>query len=483
MFTTPFYWLIAPIYRRLRYITMADFFRERYGKSLAIFLFYTFYGIIFFCMIIGIMLKGTGITLEGLTSGAIPEGPIIIIATVLFVVYGLAGGIVAATVTDLVQGVLILVLSFLLLPFAVNKAGGMTAFHQGLPEYMFSLVAPHEVTLFFVVMAVLNGLVGIVIQPHHMAVGGSGKTEMACRIGWTYGNFVKRFATMGWAFIGVFAAFLFPGLIMENRELAFGIAARNLLPVGFIGLMIASLIAAAMSSCDAFMVHASALYTRNFYLPYINPKADDKQLLKVGRLTSMIVVAGGIIFAFAFPSVVHGLKEVWKACAYLGVAFWIGVIWKGANRYGAWSSALVMTILSILTGNVFGWNFPNQVALYLPIGILTMIIVSRFTSSEPAEKLRQFYALLNTPVGKEKHLKESGVEIMLEGISEEKKSKAEKFLEYEEVEDGLLITDLLSLSKKFSWKRYRTDILGFFGAVLLSIIMILVMIVLAKIGG
>ena len=181
LFSTPFFWIIAPIYRRLRYITMADFFHERYGRSMAI--LYTFVGTLYFCMNIGVMLKGTGITIEGLTGGELSQEVVILVATLLFFIYGLAGGIVAAVITDLVQGVLILVLSFMLIPFAIQAAGGMAAIHAGLPEHMFSLVAPQEITLFFIVMAVLNALVSVVVLPHHMAIGGSGKTEFACRTG------------------------------------------------------------------------------------------------------------------------------------------------------------------------------------------------------------------------------------------------------------------------------------------------------------
>ncbi|MFQ5677233.1 MAG: sodium:solute symporter, partial [bacterium] len=388
MFATPFYWMIAPIYRRLRYVTMADFFQERYGKALAI--VYTIMGVVYFCMDIGIMLKGTGITIEGLTGSMVSEEVTILAATVMFVVYGLAGGLIAAVVTDTIQGVLILVLSFILIPFALSAAGSLSNMHAGLPEHMFSLVAPQEVTLFFIIMVVINGLAGIVIQPHHMAIGGAGKTEVACRTGWTYGNFLKRFATMGWAFIGVFAAFLYPGLGLAKRELAFGMAAKNLLPVGLVGLMIAAMIAAVMSTCDAFMVHGSALFTRNIYLPYINPKATDKQLLKTARISSTFIVTGGVFFAFVFPSVVAGLIEVWKVTAYLGIAFWVGVIWKKANRYGAITSAVAMAAISIYTGNFLDWPLQHQIALYLPVGIFMMILVSKFTKPEPQEQLRKF---------------------------------------------------------------------------------------------
>ena len=485
LFSTPFFWIIAPIYRRLRYVTMADFFKERYGSLLAV--LFTIMGMIFFCMDIGIMLKGTGITIEGLTGGAMPEEEVIIIATVLFVIYGLAGGLIAAAITDLIQGFLILVLSFMMLPFALEAAGGIENIHRGLPEHMFSLVAPHEVTLFFIVMIVINGLVGIVVQPHHMAIGGAGKTEIACRSGWTYGTFLKRLATMGWAFIGVFAAFLYPGLGFEERELAFGMAAKNLLPVGLVGLMIASLIAAVMSTCDAFMVHGSALFTRNIYLPYIKTSASDKDLLRVARITSGVIVIGGIFFAYAFSSVVHGLLEVWKVTAYLGVAFWFGVVWKKANRYGAITSALTMAGLALYTGNFLGWPIEDQIALYIPAGIVVMYVVSRFTRPEPEEQLRKFYMLLDTPVGAEQRLRDANVEIKLEGQSKAKqiyikKSRLDKFFR-SDVDDGLLIVDLLSLGKRFSWERYKTDIIGFGAAAILVFCLIGLALFLAGIGA
>ena len=484
MFTTPFYWLIAPIYRRLRYVTMADFFEERYGKSLAI--LYTISGMLFFCMYIGLMLKGTGITIEGITKGSIQEEVIIIITTLLFVIYGLAGGLIAAAFTDAVQGIFILILSFMLIPFALNASGGLKPIHEALPDGFFSLVSNHEITLFFIIMVVVNGLFGITVQPHHMAIGGSGKSELACRTGWTYGNFIKRFATMGWAFLGVFAAFLFPGLTMADREQAFGLLAGNLLPAGFVGLMVASLIAAVMSSCDAFMIHGSALYTRNIYKTYQNQEANQDQLLTTGRWASVAIVAGGLIFAFLFPSVIEGLKMVWKFTAYLGVAFWFGVIWKKANRYGAWSSVIVMIIISLYTEKALGWTLPWQILAYLPAGILTMWIVSLLTRSEPKEKLRQFYTLLDTPVGEEKRLRAQGVEVKLEGVSESVKDKGKKlwFLPGKgDDSDRLLLVDLLKIRSMFSWKRYRTDIIGFMVASLIVLALLFMMIFLARIGG
>jgi len=486
MFTTPFFWIISPIYRRLRYVTMADFYEERYGKGLAI--AYTIVGMLFFSMQMGVMLKGTGVTIEGLTGGAMPEKATILVATALFVTYGVAGGLVAAAITDLIQGVLILVLSFMMVPFALNAAGGYHAIRTALPESMFSLVAPVEVTGFFIAMAVLNGLVGIVVQPHHMAIGGAGKSEIASRAGWTYGTFLKRIATMGWAFTGIFAAFLLPlwgyELTQETREFSFGIMARELLPTGFVGLMLAAMLAAVMSTCDAFMVHGSALFTQNIYKSYMKPEATDKDRLRVARISGAVIVAGGLLFAYGFESVIQGIVEAWKVTAYLGLAFWLGIIWKRTNRWGAISSAVVMATAAIVTTSVLHWSLPNQIALYIPLGLVTIIVVSMLTPPEPEKKLRDFYLLLDTPVGEEQRLKDAGVEIKLEGKSlakkksELKKSAIEGVFE-QEVDDGLILVDLLHLKERWSWKRYRTDILGWLVAAGLVGLLILLAKVLA----
>ena len=103
------------------------------------------------------------------TDEQIPFGVSVIGMTVLFVSYGMAGGFTAAAITDVIQGVLTIVLSFVLLPFALIKVGGLSGLHEKLAgaEYdMFSLVTPGEITLFFIFMATLNGLINISVQPH-----------------------------------------------------------------------------------------------------------------------------------------------------------------------------------------------------------------------------------------------------------------------------------------------------------------------------
>jgi Na+/proline symporter len=486
IFSTPFYWLLAPVYRRLRYVTIADFFRERYGRGMA--LLYVAVGLLYFCMNIGLVLKSAGTAVASITDGAISPLLSIFIITVLFLLYGIVGGLHAVVITDVIQGILTLAMSFMILPFALFKAGGLASLHTGLPAHMFDLIAPGEMNLFFIVMIVVNGLVGIVVHPHHMAMNGTGKTELACRMGWTFGTFLKRFATIGWAFVGLFAALLFPGLEYSDREMAFGIAAKNLLPAGLIGVMLAALLSAGMSTCDGFMVHAAALLTNNVYSEYINPQASTAKKLRVGRLFSIVVVLGGIYFAFAFASVIQGLLALLKVCSFLGLSFWAGILWPAANRYGAFGSTVVMAGISMYAKHVLGWPLPHEIALYLAAGVVTLVVISKATKPEPSWQLKKFFTLLNTPVGNEHMLRQAGVDIMLEGVSVASASSGSDWKNRvgrwfgQNGGSGLLIVELGRLRNRFSWSRYRADLHGFLAAFLLVVSLIFFLFIIAHWG-
>lgn len=466
LFITPVFWLLGPIYRRVRYVTTGDFFEERYGIKSGV--AYSIMGLLYYIMDIGLILKGTGTAIEAVTRNAIPSSLIIILITLFFLSYSVIGGLVSALMVNVVQGFFILVFSFLLIPFAISDGGGMSAIKASLPEHMFSFVAPIEVTLFFIIMMMLNGLVGIVVQPHHMALGGAGKSEKSCRSGWTFGTFTKRFATLGWAFVGVLAASLYPGLSNENRESAFGIMIVNLLPTGLLGLMVAAMIAAILAVLHNYMVGGSAIITRNIYKKFFAKDINTKEELKIARLSSILLVVGGVSIALVIPSVIEGLIIIWHFTAFFGIAFWMAIIWRKANRYGLWASLTVTILSTLITGKYFsfgfGWSTAEQIALYLPLGFITMILVSKYTKSEPEKNLDKFYALLHTPVGEEYRLKEKGFDMVFEG--ESVSATSDSTLSLEENGHSLLLVDLLSLHKKFTFKRYRVDVVGFFWAMI-----------------
>jgi hypothetical protein len=150
--------------------------------------------------------------------------------------------------------------------------------------------------------------------------------------------------------------------------------ARELLPQimpGLVGLFIASMLAAVMSSCDAFMVACSALFTENVYRKIIVRRAADRHYMWVGRIVSIFVVVFGILFAFSLESVVTGLEVFWKISAMMGVAFWIGLFWRRATAAGAWAATLVGFAVFLATSSVSFvgftlWDFNEHYAEQLP---------------------------------------------------------------------------------------------------------------------
>ena len=71
LFSTPFYWLMAPVTRRLRVTTTGDFFRIRYGRGLE--MLYALVGLFYFALSIALLLRGAGAAISGATGGAVAD--------------------------------------------------------------------------------------------------------------------------------------------------------------------------------------------------------------------------------------------------------------------------------------------------------------------------------------------------------------------------------------------------------------------------
>lgn len=374
VFSTPFYWLIAPMFRRMRAVTTSDFFEARFDKSVAV--LYALVAILNLTVNIGVMLKGSGAVIEAVSGEAIPQGVAIGVMTVMFLIYGVAGGLSAAIVTDFIQGILTIVLSFLILPFALDAVSGMSGMGAKINDpAMFELFSKGgEITLFYVMIISLNGLVGYGTQPHTMSLCAAGKTEMEARIGMTCGMFIKRFCTVAWALTGLAAVALYMGQEDVDIDHVYGAMARDLLPqigYGLVGLFIASMLAAVMSSCDAFMVAGSALFTENVYRKVVVRDATDRHYTLVGRTVAVLLVAVGIVIALSLENVVEGLKLFWKVSAMMGLAFWVGLFWRRTTAAGAWAGTLLgfAVFLSTSTISILGqdvWSFNARYAENLP---------------------------------------------------------------------------------------------------------------------
>ena len=470
LFVTPFYWLIAPVLRRFRAITMADVFVARYDNSVG--MLYAVVGMFQLMVNIGLMLKGSSVIISATFGDAISPTTVITIMTALFLVYGIAGGLSAAIVTDFIQGILTVIFSFLLLPFVMNAVGGMKGLHETItnPD-MFSLIAPAEIGIFYIVIIAINGLIGIVTQPHTMGNCAAGRTEMDGRVGFTIGNFIKRICTIAWSLTGLAAVAYLIGNDVEPDKV-YGVMARDFLPQimpGLLGIFLASLSASVMSSCDSFMVASSALFTENIYRPLMNKKSSNHYLM-VGRITSLFIVAGGVAFAFWLPGVVKGLEIFWKISPMMGIVFWLGLFWRRMTVTAAWAatfSAFFMWWITTQAGFItfvaglpmaesmrfifeksgsMEIYLPWQMVFYLTTGIFVGVVVSLFTKPVDEGQLESFYALSRTPVTKGEILNDEPCKLPKDSII----PKANKLFNHKDLEI-LKPSKISILGFGFSW--------------------------------
>jgi SSS family solute:Na+ symporter len=366
LFVTPFYWITGVWYRRMRHTTIGDWFVERYesprlGAAYALFaiLWQMVYGSMLFSAIgkvaaplMGIdevMIGGQAIGLEYIL---VPIFGLVVLG------YGIAGGLTAAYWTDLVQGLCIILLSVLLVPFGlgelVRKFGdsategigaGFRILHEQLPPEKFDLLggAGTEFTLPFLVSVVALNLIGIVVQPHFIVTGGgSAKTETDARVGLVVGNFLKRFCTIGWLLTALIALALYANdpVLATDPDKTWGLASQRLLGPGLTGLMLACLLAALMSSVDAYMVVGSALFVRNIYSPFFNPHAGEREYIRLARIMGVVIVGGSVVFSLSMMDVFKQLQLTWVVLILFAAPFWIGMYWRRATTAAAWATAL-----------------------------------------------------------------------------------------------------------------------------------------------
>ena len=401
MLITPFYWLMAPWYRRSERTTIGEMMEDRYGRGMA--LLYTLFALCYFVFNQGTMMKGAGKVISVATGGElISANEVVLLMVGAFVVYSFFGGLVASAYTDFVQGFLIIVMSFVLIPAGLIKVDGFRGMREALPESFFDLYNEASgIDAFTIAMLTLNGLIGITAQPHTLSMNATGRTERAGRVGQTYGSMVKRFCTIGWAFTGLIVAALVlkQGTSLgKDNEAAFGYACLHLLGPGLTGLMVACILAANMSTCSNFMVNSGALFTRNFYGVYLRRDAKDRELLLVGRVSGLALTLLGVLFAFSVGQVLDAFMFNETIPAFLGIAVMGGILWKRANRYGALAAvvaslAAYYAINCCQTGSlqlVYKW-LAAPYAWATLVGVVVFIVVSLLTRPEEKDRIERFF--------------------------------------------------------------------------------------------
>jgi len=282
-------------------------------------------------------------------------------------IYTMMGGFIAAAFTDVIQGFLILIFSILLIPLALGKIGGFAGLHAQVPDFMFNLfgsVTTSEYAWYTILAMVLANLVSIVASAPMMQTASAATNENAARFGMIVGMFFKRLLMIFWALAGLLAFGLFKGQV-HDPDLIWGYMTLHLLFPGAIGLMLAGILAANMSTLSAASVTYSALFIRNLYQPFVSPKSE-RHLLSVGRIVIAVTLAGGVGAALFVGNLLDLFKYFISIPAVFGASIWLGFVWRRLTRWAVIVQIFACFAIYAVIPNVFqSWNWARTNAAFL----------------------------------------------------------------------------------------------------------------------
>ncbi len=416
MFGTPFYWLIAPIIRRMRVLTLADYFELRFGRVAS--LLYVSVAVVGMTVMLASVLLATTRTVQGImgkTDAAESETwffGILMAITIVFVIYSYWGGIVAAIRTDMIQGLMIIALSFIAIPAALQmeQVGGLDGVRRTLtessPTYL-HLFDAQQFNWTTVLLLSINAPLSMLAMPHLMSVCGAGRTEWEGRVGFTYGNILKRLCTIGWCVLGLcWLAYLIKSKAEIHPDAAFGDSIRMLLSPLLQGVMLACVMAAAMSSGDAVQVTLGGLISQNVYRVYIHRDAREDQLLRVTRHAGLVVALTAAVAAVLMrSSVVKAILDYLNILGLIGISVAMGIVWRRMNTSGVVVSATLAVVAFVVTRYVLGCTREVVTGLSLVAGVAGGIIGSYLTQPPSADQIEQFFKRIYVPIGQEDRLR------------------------------------------------------------------------------
>jgi Na+/proline symporter len=217
---------------------------------------------------------------------------------------------------------------------------------------------------------------------------------------------LKRICTIGWSLLGLaWLAYLFSTGSAIHADAAFGDSIRTLLPPLLQGVMLACVLAAAMSSGDAFQVTVAGLFSENIYRVYVRPNADESHMVFVTRVTGIVIVLLSLIVAILMrSSIVKTILDYFNILSLVGISTAMGLLWRRMNTAGMFASTISAVAAFILTRYV--WDMPRAVTVGVPIatGVLIGVIASLLTRAPGTETIERFFTKIYVPIGQEDRL-------------------------------------------------------------------------------
>lgn len=395
--------IFIPYFWRGGIYTIPEYLGRRYNPTVRTIASVTW--ILFFALDLGVLFWASAVLLNVLMGWAIWTS--IIVTAVVVGLYTYFGGITAVIMTDVVQMIIMFVGGFALVYLSLHAVGGWENMVDKIstmgPEYRshFDLIQHPETKSPFPWTGILFGLTFVMSNAYMIGNQAivqrclTAKNEWHAKASMIFASALKMFIPILVLFPGLMAIVVHPGLLDGDQALPLMI--KSILPPGLVGLMFAAFFAGLMSSVDSLLNSTATLFTKDIYEPYFNKNADDKHYLKVGKLTTLVLLVVGVAtspISADFPGIYVAIQTFMSY--FQGPLFAIlllGIFWSRTTQWGG-LSALVIGIGYAIYLNVFKEIYftIEDPFLYISwwsflVAFIINIVVSLLTNRHSEEQL------------------------------------------------------------------------------------------------
>lgn len=377
-------------------ITIPSFFENRLKDTsrvlrvvsgLIILVFFTFY-------VSSGMVAG-GVFFENSFGSTFLTGMLIVAGVTLL--YTLFGGFLGATLTDVAQGILMLIALIVVPLVALNATGGITATLDSIREVnpdLLSLTAGGSVL--GVISAAAWGL-GYVGQPHiivrfmALRTPQDAKAGRRIGIGWMILTALGAVAT---ALIGIAYFQQNPDVTLKNPETVFLLLSQILFHPFVAGLVLAAVLAAIMSTISSQLIVCSSALVEDLYKIVGKKDASPKQMIMLGRLGVLLVaIVAGMIALNRDATILELVGFAWAGFgAAFGPVVLLSLYWKKLSTWGALASMVTGAVVVFVWGNSPLSDTMYEIVPGFIASLLVAVVVSLLTYKPSAEIDAEFDA-------------------------------------------------------------------------------------------
>jgi len=424
MLTVFFY---AKLWRKSGITTDLEFYELRYSGKSASFLrgFRAIYlGVIFNVITMaGVCLAGAKIANVLL---GISQQDALIYSSIIVVLYSTLGGLKGVLITDFIQFIIAMVGSVWATIYIVNmpEIGGLTGLltHENvagklniLPDFSDSKAL---ITLFIIPFAVQwwstwypgaePGGGGYIAQ--RMLAAKDEKHATWAVLFFNFAHYALR--PWPWIIVGLASLIMFPSLEsisaafpnlnpdMQGHDVAYA-AMMTYLPVGLIGIVMTSLIAAFMSTISTQLNWGSSYIVNDFYGRFVNKDASEKQKVFVGRISTVALMICAALFSFYIKSAKDVFDLLLQIGAGTGLLFILRWFWKRINPYSEIAAMVISFVIAVfffingkLDSPLVDIASHWQLVFGVVITTIGWIIVTLLTKTTDKETINTFESLI-----------------------------------------------------------------------------------------